>query len=334
MKKKREELQKLHAVFSVDTSFYNKLRGIYKIEGYTLRPCLVTEKNVSSGCSNFVLEFDFDGLDIKGMHWRSLELQRRLTVIEDKATQIAKEFVAWLVLATRLWARLSSQSHGSRLKFGPFTVGEAEGFAEDVLETTYHVNKKAENGEFLEIQRPSYSFYTPPRLHSMEGLGTFKLSSDLPYLTRKMFSLREKERDKFLNASFSYQFALENWKAFPTISVLSLVSAVESMMADEYTSGFCKDANRECSLKKDVMKKFKMFFERNLQYPLPREYKVFLNKVYDKRSKYLHKALLGEGEVRGIQFRASSGEVLDLMSEQKKLESLVNATLMEWLKGI
>jgi len=112
------------------------------------------------------------------------------------------------------------------------------------------------------------------------------------------------------------------------------VSAVESMMADEYTSGFCKDAERQCPLKKDVMKKFRAFFERNLQYPLPEELKNFLGIVYSRRSDFVHKALLGEAEVRGIKFGLMSEKTRQIDEEKRDLEKLVNAALIEWLKRI
>ena len=321
-------MPKCHAVFSGETQFFNKLDGVYRVEGYILKPCLRTMENQQRGCSKFVLEFDFYGLDEKGIV-NSSERGKRRFVNMDKATRKAKEFVAWLVLATREWARLSSDSYGTAARFGPSMYYPIEHFDESVLETMFHVDKSAKKGGFFKVQRPSFS------LDSFgKGFRTFKLPSDFPDLTRKMFSLRKKEREKFLNACFSYQFALENWTVLPTISVLSLVSAVESMMTDEYTSGFCEDANRQCPLKKDVMKKFRTFFERNLQYPLAREYEVFLNSVYAKRSTYVHKALLGEGEARGIPFGAASEKVMQLRSEQRNLESLVNATLMEWLKRI
>ena len=285
---------KYHAVFSVDTSFTNRLDGIYTIEDYILKPCLLTTENQQIGCSNFVLEFDFNGLDEKG-GISSSETARRHFVNMNKGAQIAKEFVAWLVLATREWARLSSQSLGYRMRFGPSRHDPVEDFDESILETTFHVDKNAKNCDFFEVDRPSFSFD-----FIAKEFGTLKLPSDFPRLTKKIFSLRKKEREKFLNACFSYQFALENWCPFPTVSVLSLVSAIESMMADEYTSGFCEDANKKCSMKKDVMKKFRTFFERNLQYPLPKELQDFLNSVYSERSFYVHEALLGEAEARGI----------------------------------
>mgnify|MGYP001085549460 CR=1 FL=1 len=197
------------------------------------------------------------------------------------------------------------------------------------METTFHVDKKAKRGEFFEVQRPSFSLGDLAK-----EFGTRKLPSDFPHLTKKAFSLRKKEREKFLNACFSYQFALENWTSYPTVCVLSLVSAVESMMTDEYTSGFCADTNKSCPLKRDVMKKFMTFFQRNLQYPLPRQLDDFLKRVYSRRSVYVHKALLGEGEVRGIQFGLISENVRRLNAEQRHLEKLVNSALMEWLTRI
>ena len=321
-------MTKYHAVFSGETGFFNELDGIYKIEGYTLRPCLRTTETQHRACANFVLEFDFYGLDEKSIV-ASPEREKRHWTNMEKSTPIAKEFVAWLVLATGNWARLSSDSYGPAARFGPSIHMPVKDFDKNVMETMFHVDKNAKKGEFFEVQRPSFSLDGFPR-----GFRTLKLPSDFPRLTKKMFSLRKKEREKFLNACFSHQFALENWTTYPTVSVLSLVSAVESMMTDEYTSGFCKDANRQCRLKKDVMKKFRVFFERNLQFPLPRELESFLNSVYSKRSTYVHKALLGEGEVRGIQFGVPYEKVLQLRTEHRKLKTLVNAALMEWLERI
>lgn len=317
---------KYHAVFSVDTRVDNRLDGYYTVEGYVLKPCLLTPENRQRNLSRFVLEFDFYGLNEKNVV-ESSERNRRRWENRNKGAQKAKIFIAWLVLATREWARLSSQHHGPMMSFGPYVHYPVEDFDESILETTFHVDKKVKNGEFFEVKRPSYSF------SSKEPLTNLKLPSDFPSLTKKIFSLRKKEREKFLNACFSYQFALDNWTAYPTISILSLVSAVESMMADEYTSGFCKDANKQCPLKKNVMKKFRAFFERNLQYPLPKQLETFLNSVYSKRSKYVHNALLGGAELHGIR-SLSSKKMWELTMEQRYLAQLVNAALLEWLKRI
>ena len=68
-------------------------------------------------------------------------------------------------------------------------------------------------------------------------------------------------------------------------------------------------------------------------HPLHRELRVFLNSVYTKRSTYVHKVLLGEGEARGvIPFGFISEKVRRLKAEQRYLEKLVNAALTEWLK--
>ena len=58
-------MQKYRAIFSVDTSLFNPLDGTYSIEKYILMPCSITRKNQELGCSNFVLQFDFEGLNEK-----------------------------------------------------------------------------------------------------------------------------------------------------------------------------------------------------------------------------------------------------------------------------
>jgi hypothetical protein len=156
----------------------------------------------------------------------------------------------------------------------------------------------------------------------------------LSALTKKLFSLRKKEKNKFIDACFAYQFALENWTAYPTISLIALVSSVESIMADEYSSGFCDEVQKICSLKRDIMKKFRKFFETNLQYPLPKELKKFLDNAYSNRSKYIHRYLLGNPETRGISLFYNYSKRIKLRNEQEKLEQLVNAGLIEWLKRI
>jgi hypothetical protein len=133
----------------------------------------------------------------------------------------------------------------------PRSFARANDYDKNLLETTFHIEKNAKKGEFFDVRRPTFSLGDLSK-----EIGTRKLPSDFSRLKKKMFSLREKEKEKFLNACFSYQFALENWASYPTVCILSLVSAVESIMSDEYTSGFCVDSNRPCPLKKDVMKKF------------------------------------------------------------------------------
>ena len=215
------------------------------------------------------------------------------------------------------------------MRFGPTVISPVNDFDKNVLDTVFHVNKKSKNGTFVEVPRPNFSSI-------VRGSETFKLPSDFSDLTKKLFSLENEAREKFLNACFSYQFALEMLNPYPTISILALVSAVESMMVDEFTSGFCNDAKKRCPLKSDVMKKFRTFFERNLVYPLPKELKRFLNDVYSKRrSTYVHRALLGEGSLRGPHFGISLFEdEMKLDSEKRALEQLVNAALIEWLQKI
>jgi hypothetical protein len=319
---------KCHGVFLVDTDFFKKMGGIYTIEDCTVTPCLRTIEKQHKPCSNFALEFDFPGLDEKGSSKPS-EQARRGFANMNRGAQRAKDFVAWLVVATNQWMRLSSESFGHAGSAGPMICKLTQDFDKTLLDSVYHVDRNAKKGEFVEVKRPSFSFD-----NQRQGSKTLELPSDFPCLTKKLFSLMKDKREKFLNACFSYQFGLENWQHYPTISILSFVSAVESMMADEYSSGFCRDANRSCNLKKDVLKKFRLFFEQNLEKPLPKQLEGFLKRVYSKRSVFVHKSLLEIGEARGINLGFSYKNTKQLRAEQRYLESLVNAALMEWLKRI
>ena len=192
------------------------------------------KKNQYSGCSNFIIQFDFDGLkekvnDNDGLvRWHN----------EKKAIDEAKVFIAWVVCASRRWARLTSRTTGSSLKFGPTVITPANGFDESVLDRVFHINKKSRKGTFVKIPRPNFDL-------NIKGTEKFKLPSDFPNLTAKLFSLECEAREKFLNACFSYQFALEMSLQYPTISLLALVSAVESMMVDEITSQYCEIAKKD-----------------------------------------------------------------------------------------
>ena len=139
-----------HAVFSVDTGFFSRLDGKYEVDSFVLRPCVITPKNQHTGSANFALELNFYGLDEGAI--KSSEQVRRSFVNMNKVAQTAKEFIAWFVLATREWAKLSSQSSGHSMRFGPSTHHLIEDFDESILETTFHVDRKAKDGEFFNVK--------------------------------------------------------------------------------------------------------------------------------------------------------------------------------------
>jgi len=314
------------AFYLVDTSFWCPLDGKYKIEDYVLIPSLKTRRNSESGCSSFVLRFDFQGIKEKGFD--SNEEARRKFINKSAASLKAKIFLAWMVCATGNFARLSSTTFGGMMSGGPSTHVMQEDFDETKL-SSFNIDRTAKKGEFITLKRPDLEKVITPETRSL------KLPSDFPILTKKMFSLKKSQRKKFTNACFSHQFALENWTSYPTVSILALVSAVESIMADTYTSKFCQDARRPCPLKSDVMKKFRMFFEQTLTNPLPKHLRKFLNDIYSRRSLFVHKALLGEpGGIRGVFSSYFSDEHERLMAELRNLEKLVNAGLLQWLVRI
>jgi len=298
---KARKVRKYRSVFSVDSPFFRRLDGVYRIGKYTLMPCKITRKNQQLGCSNFALMFDVEALT-RG-------------VAEAISLREAKEFVAFLSCLTRTWMKLSHTYHGDGLKFGPSYCEAVERFTERNLETVFHVDSDADKGKFRATGRPDLK-------GTRDLQESLKLPMDTEDLTCKMVSLPHKEKEKFLNAVLSYQFAREVMQ-YPTVSMTSLVSAVESMMVGEVGS---------------ILKKFRMFFERNLESPLPGEIRGFLKRIYSRRSAFVHRALLGEGRTKGLVVGFPIGEdedskeYRDLRNELGRLEELVSITLVEWLR--
>jgi hypothetical protein len=309
----------------VDTNFNSPLDGRHNIKEFFLIPCLNTVRNSELGCSSFILGFDFQGIHEEGFDSR--ENTRRSFVNKGISDLKAKSFLSWIVCATRQYARLSNISFGGRMTGGPSFHIPTTNFNEDNLRI-FNPDPNAKDGEFVTLQRPILQ--GPARLSR-----PLKLPSDFPSLTGKLFSLSVKEKQRFMGACFSYQFALENWSPYPTVSVVSLVSAVESMMSHIRLDDFCREAGISCRLKENIMKKFQMFFEQNLTSPLSPNLKQFLKRVYSRRSYFVHKALLGQTMgicgVYGQHFADDFEQYGRLMEELSYLEILVNAGLMQWL---
>jgi hypothetical protein len=309
------------AIFSVDILTLDRIGGNYDVEGYEIRPCLMSEH--PGLCSNLLLLFPFEGVDESGKS----ESKRIEALFQNRAaaSRKAKIFIAWLVCATRKWARLSSQTVGPGVSGGPSTHLREEDYGDPLLDS-WKIDRDAIEGEFTVVRRPCFAGFF------RKAGEPFKIPSDFPSLTRKLFSLQEKLKAKFLNACFSYQFALENWSAYPTVSVLALVSSIESMMWEEISSQYCEHLRRRCVHKKDIMKKFRSFFERTIANPLPRDLKKFLDNTYSMRSDYVHRALLEGYGIRGAyESEALLNGKLEPIRELRNLERLVNAALIQWL---
>jgi hypothetical protein len=244
------------------------------------------------------------------------------------AIEEAKFFIAWLSTITRKYLDLSHREMGIASSVGPLMASKtSEKIADNQLEGIFHIKLGSENGAFYDVNRPDFS---PPLMDEFHKL---KMPSDINGYTDKLYNLPRRERDKFFDACFSYQFAQQNFRRTPSVSLVALVNCVEIMMRDEITSGYCKDAGKRCPAKKDVVAKFRKFFERNLVNPLPPERRKFLNSIYRSRSNFVHKALLGEGPLRGPKYMSFGKE--DVIAEQlNELEILVNAGLISWLDNI
>ena len=308
-------MSRYRIAFLVETSLFNYLEGYYQIKEFLLRPCLITKSNQESYQANFVLDFLSEEDSVRG-GWGRLEATHN-------ATKKAITFLSFLVLATRRWAQLSSGYTENSIRYGPVVFYRPRRFGNNEL-SCLNVDENAKAGGFVEIQRPDLS-------RGIIDCQGNSLPSDILELAEKFFSLKDPERDKFIDSCLSYQFALENWMAYPTVSVVALVSAVEAMMHDVKVENVCELTGKECSRIHGVMKKFRMFFEQNLGLY---DIKKLLNYLYSKRrSKYVHESLLGKGEIRGIRVLSSGRKEEKKLNEEKEvLEKLVNAGLVEWLK--
>ena len=309
-------MSRYRIAFLVETSPFNRLEGHYQIMEYLLRPCLITKSNSKSLRANFILDFPSEEDSVRE-GWGRLEATHN-------ATKKAITFLSFLVLATRRWAQLASGYTENSIRYGPVVFYRPRRFGNNDELSCLNIDETANAGSFFKIKRPDVS-------RGIIDCQGNTLPSDTVELAERFFSLREPERDKLINACLSYQFALENWIAYPTVSIVALVSAVESIMHDVKVENICELTGKKCSRIHGVMKKFRMFFEQNLS---PYYSKKLLDYLYSaRRSKYVHESLLGKGEIRGIHVLSSRRkDERKLNAEKEVLENLVNAGLIEWLK--
>ncbi len=297
-----------------DFGAYDGLDGYYQIQEYKIIPCKKVIISEEKPFQTVLLVFPFNGAKTDDAQ----AFFRNAAIMAKKA----KEFVAWLVVMTGIPMRLFHVGFG-QTSFGKFTFVPAKDHLEEKELTKFQADLSARAGRYKKVSRPDLSEKGVPP-------GTkVKLPLDMPRLTQKLFSLPQRIQKQYINACLSFQFGLENWNAYPTVTLIAFVSAVESIMAEEFTSGYCEDAKKRCPLKRDVIKRFRAFFERTLIKPLPNDLRKFLNDIYSKRSKFTHKALLGEIGLCGVY--ADYSKIQKLYSELRFLDRLVRAGLIQWL---
>ena len=309
------------AYISCDTGFFNQLEGKYSILKYSLEPCKIWERNQHRGVSNFVLSFPFNGLPEKGLS-ESDSVHNSFRNLHT-ATDEAKLFIAWLSVATRRPLDISHAGFGDVQHFGPSSHEPIDEINRDSIVRSHRIKEDAIEGTYEEVERPIYESY-------IDSTHSLKIPHDFASLSKKLYSLPDEQKETFFDSCLSYQFALIKSGILPSVSLVALVNVVESFMRNRFSSGYCYDAERRCSLKTDVRKKFRTFFEENLQNPLPDIRRRFLRDVYDNRSNFVHRALLGSGPFRGPMYMS-----LDLGRELKdqlsSFKALVNACMINWL---
>ena len=104
------------------------------------------------------------------------------------------------------------------------------------------------------------------------------------------------------------------------------------MIWDEVSSQYCEDAGRRCNNRKDIMKKFRRFFEEQLEFPLPLTKRKFLNSIYSDRSSFVHRYLMGDEKLRVLMPHIK--ETVMLQNSLDQLELLTNVSLINWLERI
>ena len=291
---------------------------------YTLEPNEIWEGNQHRGVSSFTLSFPIKGLPEKNIS----EYQRRKNWRKnrDSAIEEAKLFIAWLSVATMRPIDLSHQRFGGVQSFGPCSTEPLDDFNREKMVKVHHIKKDAVDEKFVRVKRPIYESIIRPSW-------SLRIPHDFPELSRKLYSLSDHYQEMFFDSCFSYQFALINMYTIPSLGLVALVNVVESLMRDEYSSGYCGDAQKKCNLKADVMNKFRRFFEENLQFPLPSEKRKFINEIYGSRSNFVHEALMGSGPYRGPRY-ASHDRGRELIDQLSLFKGLVNACMINWLERI
>lgn len=312
------------AYISCDIGFFNNLEGKYTILHYTLEPCKIRQRNQHRGVANFIINFPFHGLPETELS-ESKQIENSF-LNQQKAIDETKLFIAWLSTATRRPLDLSHTRFGGSHGFGPSACYPIEDIDRDIIKKGFHIIDDDIEGTYEHVKRPNYGSTT-------DSHQSLRIPDDVPSLTRKLYSLPEDYQEKYFDSCLSYQFALINSGTIPSISLVALVNAVESLMRDQYSSGYCEDAGKLCPQKRDVMKKFRAFFEDNLQYPLPEEKRRFLNEVYRNRSNIVHKALMGSGPFRGPIHMGLFRE-RELANQITEFETLVNVSMINWLLRI
>ena len=291
--------------------------GYYLVDEYKIIPC-IEEKTRSSQkpWKTLILTFPFEG---KEENRDPSNLFKNNSIAATKA----KKFAAWFALITNTPTRLfySGFGRGSFFWCWHHPVSDYQE-AESLKPFSPDLNGPC--GNYEAVPRPDFS-------HSKVLAHAIRLPADMELLTRKLFSLPLKERNHYHSACLSYQYGLEVWGTYPSVSLVALVSAIESMMADEPSSRYCRDARRRCTLKRDVSRKFRVFFERTLAKPLPQNLQGFLRKAYSNRSSYVHRALMGKF---GLVVYQDITETMHLYSELGQLSELVRAGLIQWLVEI
>lgn len=128
------------------------------------------------------------------------------------------------------------------------------------------------------------------------------LPSNIHDSFRAYFGLPKETQDIFLSSTSLLHQGIDLWGTHPSLSFASIISSLETLIAYEYRLDVPQPC--ECCGQKNfyVAKKFRDFIRKYGS--KDNEFRQFAIKIYDLRSKILHRGELFLGETKSIPFKS------------------------------
>jgi len=153
------------------------------------------------------------------------------------------------------------------------------------------------------------------------------LPSNINYSFQAYFGLPQETQNVFLSSTSLLHQGIDLWGAHPSLSFASIISSLEALIAYEYRLDVPEPC--ECCGQRNfhVAKKFRDFVKKYGSND--KEFRRFAIKIYDLRSKILHRGELFLGETKSIPFKSIDHIYTDDM--RRGIIRLSRICLNNWL---
>lgn len=155
----------------------------------------------------------------------------------------------------------------------------------------------------------------------------FDLPQNITQILDAFYELGEDDRDYFLSACTLFSQGIAIWSEHSSLSFAAFVSSIETLIASEHRNEKvekCSECNQD---RYRVVKKFRDFFGKYGS-PTP-EFRKYAVKVYQYRSKILHRGELFLGEVEPRRFGSLAGFEDDQL--RRNIISTCRICFVNWL---